>query len=62
MTIAEKVKSKQPISRDEFRSLVKKTNWSDYSQRVAMRIAKISIAHEICRFRSLANGHNHIYN
>ena len=60
MTTAEKIRNRQPISREEFRELVKKTDWQDYAQRVVARIFPIALAHEEMRARSLA-GSCHVY-
>jgi len=38
MTISEKVLNKIPITEEEFRELVKKTDWEDYKERVVKRI------------------------
>ena len=60
MTIAEKVKSGIPITRDEFRSLVAKTDWGDYSRRVTVRMAEVADRHELARARSWAAASRHV--
>ena len=46
MTTAEKVKNKQPITREEFQALVKKTDWDNYRQRVANRVFDAALLYE----------------
>jgi len=53
-SIAEKIRAREPITREEFQSLVKKTDWNDYARRVAMDMAPIVEADRIARARSYA--------
>ena len=52
MTIAEKIKNKQPIGKEEFKELVNKTDWEDYTQRVINRVSKIADIHDEAIFKS----------
>jgi len=53
-SIAEKIRAREPITREEFQSLVSKTDWSGYAKRVAERMVPIADAYERARTRSYA--------
>ena len=61
MNISEKILNKQPISREEFQELVKKTDWEDYTQRVVSRVSKISEIHKKVLIQSMVAASHHVY-
>ena len=58
-SIAEKVRDKEPLTREEFKSLADKTDWEDYRNRVINRVSEIADRHdEVIRLSKLSR---HVY-
>lgn len=60
MTTIEKIQNKQPITREEFRELVKKTDWTDYARRVVKELSVVADVHERVRAKSLERASHHV--
>ena len=61
MTIAEKVKNKIPLTKEEFQEIVKKTDWTAYTQRVINRVSEIADRHEKAHYQMNKNMKNRYF-
>lgn len=61
MTAAEKIRDGKAITREEFKSLIKNTNWSGYVESVIKDVSTRVEEYEKAQARSLAGASHKVY-